>query len=100
MRDGDYKMLALQTPQADPGKNSDAKPPKGMSIMQFIKQSNLSGFTMYNLTKDPSETRDLAATEPERFAEMREKMIKLHREIQKEGPSYDLGGKKKQPKKK
>jgi arylsulfatase A-like enzyme len=91
MRDGDYKMLAHMSPQANAGSIADAKPPKGWSKMKFIKEARLDGFTMYDLTKDPSESHDLSAEQPERFAKLQKRMIELHREIQAEGPVIELG---------
>ena len=96
MRDGDYKLLATMLPQPDPGNINDARPPSDWTIMEFIKQADLGRFEMYNLTEDPSETRNVAKNEPERFGQLKQKMVKLHAEIRKEGPVYELrSGKKK-----
>ena len=46
MRDGDYKMLARLSPQARPESTQDARPPKGWSMMQFIKEAGLDGFAL------------------------------------------------------
>ncbi|MEM9478666.1 MAG: sulfatase-like hydrolase/transferase [Verrucomicrobiota bacterium] len=94
MRDGDYKMLANMLPQGEITIN-DASPPKGVSIMNFIKNSDLGNFTLYNLARDRAEASELSTSEPEKFKQMRDKMIQLHAEIRAEGPVYDLGGKKK-----
>ena len=74
MRDGDYKMLAHMSPQADPASIGDAQPPPGWSNMRFIKEARLDGFTMYDLANDPSESKDLSAEQPERFAELKKRM--------------------------
>lgn len=94
MRDGDYKLLATMLPQADPGSIYDAKPPNGTTIMDFIKKAELGRFEMFNLTRDPSETKNIAKLEPEQFEKLKKKMIELHAEIRKEGPVYQLKGKK------
>ncbi|MAG57769.1 MAG: arylsulfatase [Planctomycetes bacterium] len=91
MRDGDYKLLAHMTPQAGPIGNGDARPPKGWSPMRFIKESRLAGFALYDLKADPGESRDLRTVDPKRFERLRAKMEKLHREIQAEGPTLELG---------
>ena len=93
MRDGNYKMLAYMTPQVSPESVNDAKHLPDWSIMKFIKESKLAGFVMYDLANDPSETTDLASRESGRFEKMKAKMIKLHGEIQAEGPVYELGRK-------
>ncbi|MEM8671752.1 MAG: sulfatase-like hydrolase/transferase [Planctomycetota bacterium] len=97
MRDGDYKIVASMLPQLAPGSINDARQPNGWSIMQFIKEANLGRFEMYDLVKDPSESVGLSNKEPERFKEMKLKMIALHAEIRAEGPIYQLGGKRKKP---
>lgn len=90
MRVGDYKLLASMTPQADPGGIGDAKPPEGVTIMKFIKQADLDRFEMFNLKTDPSETTNLATSEPTRFKKLRNQMVKLHADIRAEGPEYEL----------
>ncbi len=90
MRDGDYKLLATMIPQADPGNDNDAQVPKNWSIMQFIKQAELARFEMFDRQNDPSETTDLATSQPERFEKLKKTMIDLHAEIRLEGPTYDL----------
>lgn len=43
-------------------------------------------FQLYDIVRDPEETRDLAADEPERLAEMVERFHRLWAEIEAEGP--------------
>lgn len=95
MRDGDYKLVATMMPQPRPGDIADAKQPEGWSIMEFIKKGELGRFEMYNLKKDSTESRNLAGAEPERFENLRKRMIALHSEIRAEGPEYVLGRSKK-----
>lgn len=95
MRDGDYKILATMLPQMDPGNIADAKQPDDWTIMEFIKKADLGRFEMYNLTEDPSETTNLAKNEPERFGQLKQKMIQLHADIREEGPVYELRSRRK-----
>ena len=90
MRDGDYKILASMDPQLEPGTPTDAKRPEGWSILQFIKQAKLARFEMFNLANDPSETINLAKSEPKRFKQLKAGMIKLYEEIQAEGPEVEM----------
>lgn len=94
MRVGDYKILANMLPQTDITIR-DASPPKGVSVMDFIKKSELGNFTLYNLKKDPSETTELSKEEPEKLSSMRQQFIELHAEIREEGPYYELNSRKK-----
>jgi arylsulfatase A len=93
MRIGDFKMLANMLPQTDITIR-DASPPQGVSLMDFIKQSDLGNFTLYNLKEDPYETTELSEKEPEKFSSMRQRMIELHGDIRAEGPVYNLGSRK------
>ena len=94
MRIGNYKMLANMLPQANVS-IKDSAPPKGVSVMDFIKQSELGNFSLYDLKSDPAETTDLAKSNGGMFDQLREKMIRLHAEIRAEGPRYDLRSRKK-----
>ena len=89
MRVGNYKILANMLPQEKITIN-DAKPPKDMSIMEFIKNAEIGNFSLYDLKEDPNETKDLAKVLPEKLSEMRKVMLELHSEIREEGPVYKL----------
>jgi arylsulfatase A len=95
MRDGDYKLLATMLPQKNPGADDDAVQPDDWTIMQFIKEANLGNFEMFNLTEDPSETTNVATTQPEKFERLKKQMVNLHADIRTEGPEYELGKTKK-----
>ena len=95
MRVGDYKLLANMLPQPEVSIR-DTRTPKGMSVMDFIKNSELGNFTMYNLKKDPAETTELSKVEPEKLSSLRQQFLELHAEIRDEGPRHQLrSGKKK-----
>ena len=64
MRDGDYKIVAKVTPDG------------------------LANFELYNLSADRAEKNNLAAAEPDRLAKMREALLKLHAEVEAEGPDW------------
>jgi len=87
MREGDWKMLARMTPQSMPSID-DARPIRGQTRMEFVKQAELEDFELYNLKTDASETEPLNAEEPERFKKMKATMIALHKEIRAEGPTW------------
>ena len=61
MRDGDWKILA---------------------------DNEMTTFALYNLRKDIGEKHNLVDSEPQRFAQMKKKLIKLHAEIDAEGPKW------------
>lgn len=94
MRIGDYKMLANMLPQREIS-IKDANPPRGVGKMDFIRKSDLGNFTLYNLATDREEQLELSKTHPEKFKEMRKRMVALHREIRNERPIYELVPRKK-----
>jgi arylsulfatase A len=64
LRDGDYKVVAKVTPDG------------------------LANFELYNLAADRAEKDNLATREPDRLAAMRDKLLKLHAEVEAEGPDW------------
>jgi arylsulfatase A len=85
MRLGDYVLIA----------HSDDEPRKkthSLSALDMprIKSSQLGSFELYNVKEDRAQTKDLAASKPERFRELRKAMITLHRHAIDEGPIWDL----------
>ena len=58
MRVGDYKMLANMLPQPEISIR-DTRPPSGVSIMDFIRKSEIGNFALYDLRNDPNETENL-----------------------------------------
>jgi arylsulfatase A len=61
LRDGDWKLLA---------------------------DGDLQSFELYNVRTDIGEKNDLAANEPARVADLKQKLLKLHAEIKAEGPIW------------
>ncbi len=89
LRDGHWKILARMTPQSDPPNLLDgARPPARQPSMDFIKETELGGFELFNLREDPNETTDLSASEPERLAAMTKAIVAMHKEVQAEGPVW------------
>jgi arylsulfatase A len=61
MRDGDWKILA---------------------------DLGFTQFELYHLGNDPKETKNLADKHPDKLDELRDRLRKLHEEIEKEGPDW------------
>jgi arylsulfatase A len=63
----------------------------------------LTRFELYDLATDPKQASDLATKEPARFEAMKQALVRLNEEIEKEGPAWWRGKEiapKKQPAKK
>jgi arylsulfatase A len=55
---------------------------------KILCDEKLADFELYNLAADPHETTDLRATEPSRFAALREQLVKHNAAIDAEGPDW------------
>ncbi|MEM7313263.1 MAG: sulfatase-like hydrolase/transferase, partial [Planctomycetota bacterium] len=55
---------------------------------KIVASDDLSSFELYNIAKDPQETKNLAEQEPERFAQLQQQLIKHDAAVLKEGPSW------------
>jgi arylsulfatase A len=93
LRDGDWVILARCDPSV---KGAGGTLVKG--DMEVIKKAKLSGFELYDLRDDLSQTKDLAAEEPQRLQHMSDRLGTLYREVIAEGPTWmvaDVAPKKK-----
>lgn len=83
LRDGDWKVLAtLDKPPPDKGNDITAK-----SEADF-KSAEPLAFQLYNLREDIGEKNDLAAAQPARLAEMKEKLLAKYHEVRDESPTW------------
>jgi arylsulfatase A len=64
---------------------------------KILADEALTQFELYNVQQDWQEKNNLAAAEPEKFAQMKAELIQLNTEIEREGPTwwkdYNHGGK-------
>jgi len=56
----------------------------------WLKRTELDRFELFNLRTDLSQSTDLSAEEPERFASMRSRLTRLHAEVVAEGPEWEF----------
>ena len=90
MRVGDYMILG----HWDAGRlaaGSSLRP----GDMRLIKTAKLINFELYNLRDDLGQEKDLAKKEPERLAKLKALLVKKYREVQEEGPTWQLGPRRK-----
>lgn len=75
IRDGDWNMVA--DPVMDiPTDNMFQEEWIGM-----VKETGLTNFRLYNLRKDPGQQKDLAKENPAKYAQLKKKLLELHREV-------------------
>ncbi|HUS73537.1 MAG TPA: sulfatase-like hydrolase/transferase [Sedimentisphaerales bacterium] len=55
---------------------------------KILADNKMTKFELYNLRKDMTEEHNLATVEPERLAAMKKTLMKLHAEIEAEGPKW------------
>jgi arylsulfatase A len=91
MREGDWVILAHCGPLPR-GAGATLK----AGDMEMIKGAKLTTFELYNLHDDLSQTKDLAAREPERVRAMSVRLRALYREVVAEGPVWNVPAPKKQ----
>jgi arylsulfatase A len=76
LRDGPWKLLA---------KLDDGALPKFENVTEAtapaVREAKLTGYSLYKLTEDISEARDLTAHEPDRVRQLAAKMESLYREM-------------------
>jgi arylsulfatase A len=76
LRDGNWKLLA---------KLDGGKLPRAVNVSTAnaarLKAAQLTDFSLYRMTDDAGETRDLAATEPEKLKELTAKLQTLYTEL-------------------
>lgn len=82
MRHGDYSLVA---------RSSDNKPrthPIVAEDMPFVKTVKPEFFELYDLTEDPGQRNDLAASMPGKLADMKARFWVLFEESRAEGPDW------------
>lgn len=86
MREGDWKVVAhWNGPEGILRLGNNVN-----SISQeYIKNSKLTKFELYNLKEDISEQHNLAFQEQDRLRELKKKLIQKYTAVQKEGPVWD-----------
>ncbi len=83
MRVGDWKILAtLDKPPAS--RNNDLTEEEERDF----KEAKLAEFSLYNLRDDIGETRDLAAREPAKLAELKSLLERKYHEVRAESPTW------------
>jgi arylsulfatase A len=85
MRLGDYVLIAY---------SDDEERNKSHGIaaadMPRIKSTKLVSFELYNVKNDLAQEKDIAASHPEKVAELQKIMVALHRDAINEGPVWEL----------
>ena len=54
---------------------------------KILGSAALDRFQLYHIEKDWQEKKDLASSNPKKLAELKEKLIAVHAQVEKEGPS-------------
>ncbi|MCA9047068.1 MAG: hypothetical protein KDA69_22250, partial [Planctomycetaceae bacterium] len=83
MRDGGWKLVA-ELPSPRPKASGEI----AEGETEAMKQAELEDFHLYNLRNDIAEQRDLQATHPAKFRELRDAMIAFHHDVRNEQPLW------------
>lgn len=83
MRDGDWKILGIWNgPELLPGASLQA------GDQRILRESEIVGFELHDLSADPSEREDSAARESDRAEAMGARLRERWREIRREAPEW------------
>jgi arylsulfatase A len=63
--------------------------PFDQTDQQYLKDSEMVEYELYNLSEDRSQTNDIAGENPEKVRELSAIMNELHAEVLKEGPIWE-----------
>jgi arylsulfatase A-like enzyme len=85
MRLGDYVLIAHSDDEAREKEHGIQA-----EDMPMIKSTKLVSFELYNVKDDLGQEKDIAASHPEKLAELRKTMVALHREAINEGPVWEF----------
>ena len=55
---------------------------------KIIGSDDLTLFELYDIARDPQETKNFAESEPKRFAELKQRLIEHDAAVLKEGPDW------------
>ena len=81
MRDGDWKVLARLNLERFTGISTDNA--------DAVKQATLSDIQIFRVTDDVSESHDLSASQPEKLAELKQRLETRYRELVEDSYVWD-----------
>ena len=84
MRDGDYSLVA--EPDYDLSTNNMFHE----SWIPIIKHGSYTRFQLFDLSRDPKQTRDLSGEQPERLEQMKTKLLQINASIMSDGADWHL----------
>ncbi|MDQ3332416.1 MAG: hypothetical protein M3552_17505, partial [Planctomycetota bacterium] len=90
MRLGDFTLLAKRAAPDVETTDGRGNPNVSPVTMPIIKTETLGGFELYDVTNDIGQTHDLAASKPDFVAKHAPQLVKKHREVRDEGPTWEF----------
>lgn len=82
MRDGDYSLVAF------PAYELSTSNMFVESWIPKIRDGAYTNYQLFDLSKDPSQTTDIAPSHPELVAELKEKLLAINRSIMQDGTDW------------
>lgn len=82
MRDGDYSLVA------DPDYELSTSNMFEESWIPAIKSGGYKNYQLFNLRTDPGQTKNLAVEEPERLAELKQKLLDINASVMADGANW------------
>ena len=88
MRDGDYSLVA--EPDFELSTNNMFQE----AWIPMVKSGGYKGYQLFNLKKDPAQTKNLASENPELLEKLKLKLLKINASIMADGHDWHLEGPK------
>ncbi len=91
LRDERYALVGFRDNKDLPTRNMFEE-----DWIPLIKGGGFQGYELYDLRKDPMQTTDIAAENPEKTEELKKKLLKINASVMADGSDWHLGMKGKQ----
>lgn len=85
IRDGDYSLIAYRDNEDLPLTNRTEE-----AWIPLIKEGGYQGYELYDLSKDPKQTTNLASRYPEKLQELKGKLLKINASVMADGYDWHL----------
>jgi arylsulfatase A len=84
MRDGNYSLVAEPDYELSKENRFDE------AWIPVIKKGGYKNYQLFDLSKDPSQTTDLAAAHPERLDRLKKKLLQINASVMADGADWHL----------
>ena len=88
IRDGDYTLVGMRDNENLPVTNR-----MNEKWIPLIKNGGYTDYQLFDLSKDPNQTTDIASQFPEKVEALKKKLLAINASVMADGPDWHLKGK-------